>query len=257
MSVALILLFVIGGSIAGLVLGVLTLMVWDSNSRRAPAPPSSPSSFKLSFKSRFVWVLGGIVALVVAVWLYSADSLSGLGGVDVNLWIAICILLILAVRGLIKKVSTVWVETAALIIVGGGLLFFGADAPKVWKKVQGGVSSVVLSESKDTKDDSSSSSKQLGNIPAGRNWETKSVVWEELNPDGSILINTPSLTIQIPDYCTVLYSDGNGREYQVLNQGVDGEWEVHQRGDHVAGTGFRIMVTKKGIKEVTYRQSCP
>lgn len=256
MSVALILLLVIGGSIALLVLGVLTLMVWDSNSRRAPAPPSSPSSFKFSFKNRFVWVLGSIVALAVAVWLYSTVNLSDLGDVNYSLWIAIIILLILAGRALILHVSTKRAETAALVIVIGGLLFFGTDAPKVWKKVQGGVSSVVLSESKSAKDDAPSD-KPLGPIPQGRNWETKSVVWDEMNPDGSIPINTPSATIQIPDYCTVLYADGNGREFQVLYRAIEGGWEPHQRGQHTPGDAFRIMVIKKGVKEITYRQSCP
>lgn len=202
------------------------------------------------------WVFGGIVALVAAVWLYSKVSLSDLGGVDINLWIGIAILLILAVRGLIKIKSNLRMELAALVIVGGGLLFFGADAPKVWKKVQGGVSSVVLSESKSAKDDAPSD-KPLGPIPQGRNWETKSVVWDEMNPDGSIPINTPSATIQIPDYCTVLYADGIGREFQVLYRAIEGGWEPHQRGQHTPGDAFRIMVIKKGVKEITYRQSCP
>lgn len=199
------------------------------------------------------WLLG---ISVIVVWLYATDNLPDFGDINYSLWIAIIILLILAGRALILHVSTKRAETAALVIVVGGLLFFGTDAPKVWKKVQGGVSSVVLSESKSAKDDAPSD-KPLGPIPQGRNWETKSVVWKELNPDGSILMNTPSETIQIRDYCTVMYSNGNGREYQVLNQGVDGEWTVHRRGDHVAGTGFRIMVIKKGVKEVTYQQSCP
>ena len=208
------------------------------------------------------WVLGSIVALVAAVWLYSTDSFSGLGGVDVSLWIAIIILLILAGRALILHVSTKRAETAALVIVVGGLLFFGTDAPKVWKKVQGGVSSVVLSESKSAKREDTSSDKPLETLPQGRVWETKSYVWDERNPDGTIPIFTQSNSVELNHRgCKVMFSDRGGREYgkdyAVLYLNNNGEWVPHIAGDNSSAYEVRAIALKTNMKELTYRLSCP
>ncbi len=196
------------------------------------------------------WVLGGVALLVAGIWLYSTESLTGFEGLDVNLLIAVGILVALAIGGGLKKVGTP--GTIALAVVVGALLLFGADAPKVWKKVQNGAASVVLSESKETL-----LSKQPQGLPQGRTWESMIVVWDEINPDGTIPMNIPSSMLEPAPGCTIAFSGRNGLDYVVLNRVIGGGWETHKPGQHTMGDKVKFMVIRKGVKEVNYWHSCP
>lgn len=200
------------------------------------------------------WVLGGIVLLVATVLLYATNSLPSLGGLDPNLLIAIGILLALAASGIMKKGGIA--GTVALVVVVVGLLLFGTDAPKVWKKVQSGASSVVLSESKNTTDEDFLP-KQPQGLPEGRNWVSMVMVWDEVNPDGSIPMHTPSPTLKLGPGCTVAYSGQNGVDYVVLHQIIGGGWDTHKPGQHDIGNDVKFMVIRKGVKQVDYWYSCP
>lgn len=234
--------------LVGIILGIVLL-----RKHNIKAPAMSVNMPQIS--GRLVaWVFGGIALLVAAIWLFKTNSLSNLEGLDTNLWIAVGILGALAVAGALKKGGAS--GTVALVLVVGGLLFFGADAPQVWKKAQTGASSMVFSESKSTVDEAPSQ-KQIQTTPDGRKWATMNVEWDEINPDGTIPIYIPSEIVEIPLNCTARYSERNGIDYQVLYRVIGGGWEAHRPGQHAVGAEVKFMVLRKGIKIVPYELSCP
>ncbi len=287
MSEALILLSVIGGSITLLVLGVISIMVWESNSRRPPPVQGSQGSnfdFMTFLKKTSTIVAIGIMLLIACIWYFTHDSspqpnlrevqstqssspkgdtsptanLSAVQkiteSIDINLVIAIGILIALAVAGALKKGGTT--GTMALVLVVGGLLFLGTDATKVLKKVQDGAHSVVLSESKSTTSVAKTPETQTLDL-SQRKWAIVDVVWDAANEDESLPLNVASQSVEIPLFCTIRFSKGNGLDYQVLYPKMDGGWAVHKPGQNIEGAEIKFMVLRKGIKKVTYEISCP
>jgi hypothetical protein len=149
-----------------------------------------------------------------------------------------------------RRLTTAVVVSAVFVLLG--YLIFGAEAPKVWKKVQSGASSMVLSES-----DKTPSLLPPMSLPEGRVWTTMHVVWDEMNPDGTIPMNTPSKPVEIKPGCTIAYSSRNGIDYVVLYNEIGGGWEMVKPGQSTLGDKIKFMVIRRGVKELTYEHSCP
>lgn len=200
------------------------------------------------------WVLGGVALLVAGIWLYNTESLTGLEGLDVNLLIAVAILVVLAIAGVLKKGGAS--GTVALIALIADLFLFGVDAPKVLKRVQNSVSAVILSES--------------SNLPKGdfaithnnKQGYERVMTWETYNADKSIPVGVRSNEFPLHEQCTLNnYPDGYGRVYELMlfDENQSTGWVTQSNGSVLKGhyTKYAVVVLVPHVQNIKFLEVCP
>lgn len=217
-----------------LVFGVLSIMVWESRSRVRKDLHLGVGDISASIGKLLPLLVGVILAII----LYKTVGLPDLkqSDIDIGFWIALLVVVALAIASLFFKTGGVAGSIAVWLVVGGliMLLIFGDNISEVRIAVKKAATSTVI-KSKDEQNTQPSS-----NLPVVIKAE-----WE----GGVPVVGQWSRVFDVPAYCWIDPGPDVGISFRMRYR-LDGEDEWHEydrKTKGMRGNQIQFMLLKSRL----------